>query len=335
MSWIGRNTGELWSWVSVTNTKARLSLLVKCKAISLCSNFNNAMPDQRKTQENIHPRSSEGRKGQYWLCPFQTWNILKLTYLLISVSPSVLLVQWVSADLWVCAGTTGALCWDTVLILPTGVLPFPLGCSSSSSSSWSSSSDITLSLLPLPKAPLLRFTMYPGLAAVVHWVSMMYLWPSTQPQMACTEPQHWPSSTSFRSGQEWQASPWWWTQDTRLWRHLGSEVKDGGAERKQHKTVTLTCIPFLYEEAKAMKKGFSLLGGPWFTEDSGHFALFLKNKQTMDCTCRFSELTIENHAINTHFLAPILWKGRLPVLFYSSSIRSRCCIDCVSKYQFF
>lgn len=148
---------------------------------------------------------------------------LKIATHFLRISPSVLLVQWTSAVFGVCVITALGPFWAGVLMF----LPSPLGCSSSSSSP-----EITPSPLPLPNASLLRLTVYPGLVAFVHWASMMYLWPSTQPQTALTEPQHWPSSTSFRSGQERQASPCWWAQDTRLWRHLWSEVKEGGAERK-------------------------------------------------------------------------------------------------------
>lgn len=151
-----------------------------------------------------------------------------------SVVPLLLVLQWSGSELGVCGVTAGALFEDWVLRLPLGVLPSPPARPSSfATTSWSSSSDTTPSPLTLPNPPLLMLSVHLRLVAVDCWVSIVYLWPSTQLHTAFIEPRHWPSSTSFRLGQERQASPWWWAQDTRLWRHLGSEVKHGGAETKQ------------------------------------------------------------------------------------------------------
>lgn len=148
---------------------------------------------------------------------------------LFSVSPSLWQVHWARSELRAWAVCSSGLFWVGMLNLS---LSFLLSWSSLSPSVSSSPDIISPSLPPLPKevAGVIKWLLlYSGLAVVAHWVSMMYLWPSTQLQTAFTEPKHWPSSTSFRLGQDRQASPWLWAQDTRLWRHFGSEVKDGGA----------------------------------------------------------------------------------------------------------
>lgn len=198
-----------------------------------------------------------------------------------SASPLVFVVQRSSSELWVCGATADGLLEDGVLRLPLVVLlSSPAWSSSFSNASCSSSSDATPSPLTPPKPPPpLMLSVHLRLAAADCRVSMVYLWPSTQLHTAFTEPKHWPSSTSFRLGQERQASPWWWAQDTRLWRHLGSEVKHGGAETKQenHGMEWCVLIEISMEENVSVKQG--LLVEQLFCEESGQFGASLKERK--------------------------------------------------------